>query len=134
MRHRVALLTMALGVMAAGSARAHDATQVIYDLTAHRSLQSSAPKASPSHDVTLPTTSLPISTPSLSGPDAGQGDIDVQQIQRPHGGLAANGVGSPRGGKDPQGTPNPTPEPGTMLLLGGALASGARYLRRRSNA
>lgn len=135
MRHRVALMTMALGIMAAGSARAHDATQVIYDLSALRTNQVAAPR--PSVIVTLPQTNLPISTPSNLGTDGltTEGDA-LEQWQRPHGSYHGNGVSSPRGGDQGNGgnDPSPTPEPGTLLLLGSAIASGARFARKRSKA
>jgi hypothetical protein len=128
MRHRVALMTMALGIMAAGSARAHDATQVIYDLSALRTPQVTAPR--PSVIVTLPQTNLPNSTPSNLSTE---GDA-LEQWQRPHGSFHGTGVGSPRGGNEPPKDASPTPEPGTLLLLGSALASGARFARKRSKA
>jgi len=34
-------------------------------------------------------------------------------------------------GEERQSEPSPTPEPGTMLLLGGALVAGMRRFRKR---
>lgn len=142
MRQKVAFMTMALAAFAVGSARANDATQVVYDLSALRAPQTQA-AAAPSRtaEYRLPSSSLPLATPSLSS-RSGDGqtlyngdDLELRQPNR-HGHVGT-GVGSPRNpGGTPNGQPNqpaPTPEPGTMMLLGGALASGARFIRRRRN-
>lgn len=140
MRQHVAFLTMALVAFAAGSARANDATQLVYDLSALRAPRVLAPAAaSRSADYRLPTSSLPLATPSLNRTIEGGTDYsgDDLEVRRPnHNGHVGTGVGSPRnpgnGNPDPR-QPAPTPEPGTMMLLGGALASGARFIRRRRN-
>lgn len=143
MRHKVAFLTMALVAFAAGSARANDATQLVYDLSALRAPRVLAPAAaSRSADYRMPTSSLPLATPSLTRTNEGQTVYDGTELElrRPnHNGHVGTGVGSPRnpgnggnGVPDPR-QPAPTPEPGTMMLLGGALASGARFIRRRRN-
>lgn len=140
MRHKVAFMTLALVAFAAGSARANDATQVVYDLSALRAPRAHAPAApSRTADYRIPTSRLPLTTPSLDsrsndGTLYSGDDLEVRQPN--HHSHVGTGVGSPRnpgnGGTDgnPQ-QPAPTPEPGTMMLLGGALASGARFIRRR---
>ena len=136
-------MTMALVAFAVGSARANDATQVVYDLSALRAprvLVQAAP--SRTAEYRMPSSNLPLATPSLSSlssdgqtlySDYSEGDLEVRRPN--HRGHVGTGVGSPRnpnGGPDPR-QPAPTPEPGTMMLLGGALASGARFIRRRRN-
>jgi hypothetical protein len=136
MRHRVALVTMALGCVMAGSARANDATSVIYDLSVLQEpkLQHSAAARA---DRGVPMANLPLSTPSLeSGRDGtvlfGDGVDEIRQPGRQP--RVVPGVGAPRGGNDNDPNPTPNPEPGTMLLLGSALATGARYMRTRRKA
>lgn len=144
MRQKVAFMTMALVAFAVGSARANDATQVVYDLSALRAPRAPT-QAAPSRtaEYRLPSSSLPLATPSLSS-RAGDGETlyngdDLELRQPNHRGRVGTGVGAPRNpGGTPNGDPNPrqpapTPEPGTMMLLGGALASGARFIRRRRN-
>jgi hypothetical protein len=125
-----------LGLLASGSARANDATQVIYDLSELQTHRVAAPTAREADHVGLPTNSLPISTPSLDGrSDGGSGDVSGDDLElrdnhRHAGRHLGNGVGAPRQGGNTNATPNP--EPGTMLLLGSALATGLRFARRRS--
>ena len=140
MRHKVAFMTMALVAFAVGSARANDATQVVYDLSALRAprvLVQTAP--SRTAEYRMPSSNLPLATPSVSSRSSEGQTLysgDDLEVRRPnHRGHVGTGVGSPRnpnGGPDPR-QPAPTPEPGTMMLLGGALASGARFIRRRRN-
>ena len=140
MRHKVAFMTMALVAFAVGSARANDATQVVYDLSALRPpTDQTQAAASRTADYRMPSTNLPLATPSLNS-RSGEGEpdysgSDLEESHPNHHGHVGTGVGSPRnpnGGPDPR-QPAPTPEPGTMMLLGGALASGARFIRRRRN-
>ncbi len=136
MRHRVALMTMALGLVAAASAQANDASQLIYDLSAMKNQPvahaTSAPKAK---DHNFHVTSLPFTTPSLNvrpGDSGAPYSGDALELREPnHHAHVANGVGAPRGGDTQPNQPTPNPEPGTLMLLGGALASGARFVRRR---
>jgi hypothetical protein len=135
MRHRVALMWMALGIVVAGSAWAHDATQVVYDLSTLRTPQVAAPAPHASRNFALPADPAAMATPSLKRNPANEPLLDDgnREVLDPvHSGHAGVGAGSPRGGKDnPPTNPSPTPEPGTLMLLGGALASGARFFRRR---
>jgi hypothetical protein len=147
---------MALALTAAGSARAYDATRVIYDLSDLRvdTYKSSAP-AGRTSSFSAPVGNLPIATPSL-GHGSGDGNFESDTdgnllLDTNHGHVGHLGSnGSPRGGgptgngnggngdngKGGRGGNNPTPnpEPGTILLLGSGLAAGARYLRRRAQA
>jgi hypothetical protein len=131
-------MTMALAVFAAGSARANDATQVIYDLSALRAPKAARPATDQGSRYSVPMSSLPIATPgSEHRQDEERLDLgNEMELQQPNKrGRLASGVGAPRGGNDDTPSqPSPTPEPGTMLLLGSALASGARFVRRRRNA
>jgi hypothetical protein len=132
MRRRVALLTMAMGVVVAGNARAHDATQVIYDLSSIQPTRVAASAPRSQHEVALPSVGSPISSPSFEPGEPQLGDLELRR--QPGPGLGSVSVGSPRqGGQDTggQNDPSPTPEPGSMLLLGGALAAGARRWARR---
>lgn len=146
MRRFVALATMALVVSAVGSSHALDATRVIYDLSELQGSGLEAPASgggSSTSSSTLPIGSLPISTPSQDsrlseGLQLQSGD-DLELVPKNgHVGRRSDpGSQAPRGGNgDSNGNQNPTPnpEPGTLVLLGGALASGARYVRRRRNA
>lgn len=142
MRHRVALVSMALGIVAAGNAQANDATQVIYDLSALKNRPVAAPMATArSPELRLPSTSLPLATPSRDGVTHYSGDDLEFNPPRNHrrgfDGAARGGNGKdPGNDRDPGNNqdPTPNPEPGTMLLLGSALASGARFVRRRRGA
>jgi hypothetical protein len=131
-------MTMALGVAIAGSARASDATRVIYDLSALEPLRVATPATRNGIAPALGTGSLPLSTPSVdSDLDRGGADFsgDDLELRRNPSPLHGVGAGSPRGGQDDPSSgnndPSPTPEPGSMLLLGGALAAGARRWARR---
>ena len=65
MRRRVALLSMALGIVAAGQALALDATRVVYDLSELQAVQVTAPSSrGESQSIGLPSGNLPITTPS----------------------------------------------------------------------
>jgi hypothetical protein len=66
MRHRVALMTMALGLVAAASARANDASQLIYDLSAMKNQPAATASAPKAGDHSFHVTSLPLTTPSLN--------------------------------------------------------------------
>jgi len=141
MRHRVAAITMALGVTIAGNALAADATRVIYDLTALRASPAATSALGAQREGPAPTMSLPISTPSLGERGSwedGTGVGDLESARRPHGswtgttaGLPRHGRQTPSGQTQPGRDPSPTPEPGSLLLLAGALATGMRYRRRR---
>jgi hypothetical protein len=135
MRHRVALMWMALGLVLAGSAAAHDATQVVYDLSTLRTPQVTQTAHRAPSNIALPADPTPLATPSLQRNPGNEPLLDDsnREVMDPkrtrHAGV---GAGSPRGGNDnPPTNPSPTPEPGTLMLLGGALASGARFFRRR---
>jgi hypothetical protein len=128
---------MTLSLAAAGSALAFDVTPVIYDLSSLGTELSSPTSHMALPQATIPLSSLPMTTPSL-GSDPNGGDIlqsenglEVSQTNRRP--RVDPNAGAPRGGND-QPDPTPNPEPGTMLLLGSALASGARYARRRRRA
>jgi hypothetical protein len=149
MRRAVAITTVALALAAAGSARAGDATRVIYDLSAVR-----APNAVPraeqgSPQVAVPMHSLPISMPSardhrregeLGYEHSGHNLELLDRSSRRTGRGQPWRAPGPRGQlqEQPPGTDNPlppataNPEPGTMLLLGTGLAAGARFLRRKN--
>jgi hypothetical protein len=136
MRQRVALMWMALGIMTAGSAWAHDATQVVYDLSTLRTPQVAVPAPHANRDMAMPATPAPMSMPSLQrngNNDLPLDDGNMEVRNRNHNPHPGVGAGSPREGQGggPTNNPSPTPEPGTLLLLGGALASGARFFRRR---
>jgi hypothetical protein len=143
MRHLVATTVMALVLAAAGNALAADATRVIYDLSSLRASPAATSTPRATHEIQLPSSSLPLASPSLgtrglTEDPMGVGNLDL--ARRTHGnGWIGTAAGAPRGGRgrdlglsgtDPQRAPSPNPEPGTMLLLGGALASGIRFLRR----
>lgn len=141
MRHLVATTAMALVLAAAGNALAADATRVIYDLSSLRASPAVTSASRVQHEIQLPSTSLPLASPShgvrgSAEDQPGLGDLDV--ARRSRGSWVGTTAGAPRGGgrdlgqsqTDPQRAPSPNPEPGTMLLLGGALASGIRFLRR----
>jgi len=142
MRHLVATTAMALVLAAAGNALAADATRVIYDLSTLRASPAVTSASRATREIQLPSASLPLTSPALasrglSEDQPGLGDLDV--ARRSHGTWVGATAGAPRGGRngdqgqgqtDPQRAPSPNPEPGTMLLLGGALASGIRFLRR----
>ena len=127
---------MALGAVLTGNARASDGTAVIYDLSTLGPNAASKPgdKGPPGHD-----------DPSDHdrrdwghghghdgdhdrGPGHGHGHDGDHDRGRGHG-HGHDGDGDPGGQRE--GNPSPTPEPGTMLLLGGALAAGARRFRKR---
>jgi hypothetical protein len=135
MRLRVAITWTILGTLAAGGAWARDATQVVYDLSTLRSPQATAPTAQASKDLDTPASPILLPLPSQlpgSGGDVGISDGNLEERPINHRPNRSIGSGSPRGGQDPPSdNPSPTPEPGTLLLLGGALASGARFFRRR---
>lgn len=135
MRHRVALATMALSCVAAGSALAFDATPVIYDLSALQEVQ--ATEITPQAERNLSLSDLPLATPSVGSGTQGDGgdwtDGDMQ-LRTPERRPRVQPGGSPRDPQNEDPNPTPNPEPGTMLLLGSALASGARYMRKRRKA
>jgi hypothetical protein len=136
MRQRVALLTVTLSLAAAGSALAFDVTPVIYDLSS-LGTDLSSPTAQAPPEARVPMTSLPLTTPSL-GSDSNSGEIlnseNGLELSQPNRRPRVDpNAGAPRGGNT-QPDPTPNPEPGTMLLLGSALVSGARYARRRRRA
>jgi hypothetical protein len=115
MRLRIVLLSMALGVVLAGNARADDSTADIYDLTTLRSQAKPDDKGPPDHD------------------DLGD---KTPHDRRDWGHERGRGRGRDRHGdvdlgEERQSEPSPTPEPGTMLLLGGALVAGMRRFRKR---
>jgi hypothetical protein len=139
MRRRVATLSVVLGLAVAGSAQANDATQVLYDLSDLRTQRVAQAPIAHAPEFGVPSNQLPISTPSLErrGLDAGwtQSGDDLEFQPRGHlGRRLGQGVQAPRGGNENSNQPTPNPEPGTMLLLGSALASAARFARRRSKA
>src|SRR5262245_19221498 len=74
MRHRVALVTMALGSALAGSASAYDATPVIFDLSALQEPSVQRPIADRA-DRGVPMAGLPLATPSVDSDDS-----DVTQL------------------------------------------------------
>jgi hypothetical protein len=137
MRLRVVFLSMALGVMVAGNARAYDATGVIYDLSTLGTETASKPSDKGSND----RAGEGVLTPNGRrdwGHERGRGHGRDHERGRGHGRDHERGRGDWRdrdGGVDPgnerQTDPSPTPEPGTMLLLGGALAAGMRRFRKR---
>ena len=148
MRRQVALLSMTLGLVAAGPALALDATRVVYDLSELQgdSVSTPSPRGE-SQSLGLPMGNLPISTPSHGSTNDGflqEGD-DLEILGRRGGsGRTGHGVNAPRGGRsgdhghgndngrDHQNDPTPNPEPGTLILVGSALAAGARRMRRRA--
>jgi len=141
MRRQVALLSMALGLVTAGQACALDATRVVYDLTELQGQSVSTPSPrGESESIGLPMGSLPISTPSLGSDDGFlESDTDLEIVGRHRNtGRTGQGVNAPRGGGSGgsgsgsnQNNATPNPEPGSIVLLGTALAAGARRLRWR---
>jgi hypothetical protein len=128
---------MTLSLAAAGSALAFDVTPVIYDLSSLGTELSSPASHMAPPEATIPLSTLPMTTPSL-GSNSNGGDIlqsenglEVSPTNRRP--RVDPNAGAPRGGNT-QPDPTPNPEPGTMLLLGSALVSGARYARRRRRA
>jgi len=142
MRQKFVITTMALAALAAGSARANDATQVIYDMSALQApARTVAANPAGSGDVQVPFAVLPVATPSVSNRNGDAGtiydDSSLEVLPPTRGRSHGTDAGGQRGEiprQDPPTQPSPTPEPGTMLLLGGALASGARFVRRRRSA
>lgn len=142
MRRRVATLSVVLGLAAAGSAQANDATQVLYDLSELRTQRVAQAPVAHSPQFGVPSNQLPISTPSLETRGIENGwlqsgdDLELDHHRGHVGRRLGQGVQAPRGGNgNGNGSqPTPNPEPGTMLLLGSALASAARFARRRSKA
>jgi len=138
MRQKFAFMAVALGLLAAGSAQAEDATQVIYDLSVAHTPRTLAPAtASGSATYRTPQSSLPITSPSMDARGADGQTLysgDELEVRAPsHNGRVGSSAGAPRGnGGGPGNTPNP--EPGTMLLLGSALGAGVKFLRRRNAA
>jgi hypothetical protein len=136
---------MALGVTIAGNALAADATRVIYDLSSLRASPAATTAPGAQIEVQLPSHSLPIASPSLHVRGASEEAWDSGYFANPkrtHGWWRGRSSGQPAPGRgllpgqtapggDPSRDPSPTPEPGSMLLLGGALASGIRFMRRR---
>jgi hypothetical protein len=136
MRLRVVLLSMALGVVVTGNARAYDGTGVIYDLSTLSTQSASKP------DDKGPTEreGVGVTTPHDRrdwGHERGRGHGRDHERGRGHWRDHERGHGRDRdGGGDPgneerEGNPSPTPEPGTMLLLGVGVAAGVRRFRKR---
>jgi hypothetical protein len=134
---------MTLGLVAAGQALALDATRVVYDLSELQGESVSTPSPrGESQTLGLPMGNLPISTPSNGSTNDGflQSGDDLEILgRRGNSGRSGQGVNAPRGGgsggntdREPQNDPTPNPEPGTLILVGSALAAGARRMRRRA--
>jgi hypothetical protein len=150
MHRRVLFLSVALAAFLAGNAYAGDATSVIYDLTQLQGKSLTKPD-SPGHGdkkdgegVETPHDQRDFGHEQGQGDghdndhrndgdhrhdgDRGRDDDHGHDGDHRHGGHDDGGSDS---GDERQGNPSPTPEPGTMLLLGGGLAAAARRFAKR---
>jgi len=138
---RLPLVTMTVVLSMVGSAFANDGTMLIYDLT---ELGKKAPTAiSPGSEMfvghgapqsgSTPRVS-PAGRPDLIFDWSG-GDLELSRPNRtPRAGARSGFQSTPPQGEQGDNGATPTPEPGTLFLMGSGVAAGARFLRRRKAA
>jgi hypothetical protein len=133
---RMTPVLMALVLSLAGSALANDGTMLIYDLTELGRSSPASEISERSADHGAPALGA---TPRMSPMDRtdlaidwSAGDLELNR----RNGRSRPGPSSGLKNSAPQDEPQrngatPTPEPGTLFLMGSGLAAGARFLRRR---
>jgi hypothetical protein len=122
----------------AGSAFANDGTMLIYDLT---ELGRKTPVSTGSD--MLESHGTPQADPAARASRAGRGDmtfdwsdgnLELKRRDRTPRSGSGTGFHNTQPQNDPSPGATPTPEPGTLFLMGSGVAAGARYLRRRKSA
>jgi len=132
---RMTPVLMALVLSLAGSALANDGTMLIYDLTelgrgtpasigSERSADHGAPALGASPRMSpMDRTDLAI--------DWSAGDLELNRRNGRSRSGPSSGMQNTVPQEEPRNGATPTPEPGTLFLMGSGVAAGARFLRRR---
>ena len=132
---RMTPVVMALVLSLAGSAFANDGTMLIYDLTelgrgnpvtvsSERSADHGAPELGAAPRMS-PTDRTDLTV------DWSAGDLELNRRSRSPRSGPGSGMQNTVPQDEPRDGATPTPEPGTLFLMGSGVAAGARFLRRR---